>query len=167
MSPAGFDGSRLKEQFTREAVRTLSVAESVTCGGLQQRIGRISGASTFFRGGITAYDRAQKVAHLGVDAAEAAAVNSVSELIAQQMARGVCILFGTDFGVGTTGYAEPSPEWKAAAPYAYWAIAHVKGQFPEVVASGRIDCPGMNRASAQDRICDAVLAELLHITEEL
>jgi nicotinamide-nucleotide amidase len=141
MSAAGFDGRRLKALLAREPIFTLAVAESVTCGGLQQRIGRISGASAFFRGGITAYDRAQKVAQLGVDDAEARATNCVSESVARQMARGVCVLFGAEIGVGTTGYAEPNAEWKVPAPLAYWAVARVQGQFPQVLASGRIDGP--------------------------
>lgn len=160
MSAPAFAGARLKELLAREPPLTLAVAESVTCGGLQQRIGRISGASAFFLGGITAYDRAQKFAHLGVDDAEARSVNSVSLAIAEQMARGVCVLFNAEVGVGTTGYAETNPQWHAALPYAYWAIARREGQFPRVIRSGRIDCPGLGRAEAQDRMCEAVLAEL-------
>ncbi|HZZ57397.1 MAG TPA: nicotinamide-nucleotide amidohydrolase family protein [Opitutaceae bacterium] len=161
MSPAGASGQRLKDLLARDPILKLAVAESVTCGGLQQRLGRISGASEFFLGGITAYDRAQKIAHLGVDDAEARAVNSVSQAVAEQMARGVCVLFGADVGLATTGYAEASPQWRAALPYAYWAIARREGQFPRAVASGRIDCPGLGRAEAQDRMCEAALAELI------
>lgn len=156
---------RLKQALTREPVLKLAVAESVTCGGLQQRIGRISGASDFFLGGITAYDAAQKFAHLGVDDAEAKAVNSVSAAIAEQMARGVCVLFNADVGVATTGYAEANARWHAAMPYAYWAIARREGKFPKVARAGRIDCPGLSRAEAQDRMCEMVLAELLAQSE--
>lgn len=72
----------------------LAVAESLTCGRLQARIGAISGASDFFMGGLTAYSLDQKVRHLGVDRAEAEAANSVSARIAEQMARGACVLLG-------------------------------------------------------------------------
>ena len=54
---------------------TLAVAESLTCGHLQAAIGAISGASEFFRGGLTAYTLAQKVRHLGVDRAAADAAS--------------------------------------------------------------------------------------------
>jgi len=47
--------SGLKELLLREPRLTLAVAESLTCGRLQARIGAIPGASEFFRGGVTAY----------------------------------------------------------------------------------------------------------------
>ena len=67
----------LKELLLRPPRLTLAVAESVTCGRVQARIGAISGASEFFLGGITAYSLEQKVRHLGVDRAAAVAVNAV------------------------------------------------------------------------------------------
>ena len=39
----------------------LAVAESMTGGRLQARITEISGASSFFLGGVTAYALAQKI----------------------------------------------------------------------------------------------------------
>jgi nicotinamide-nucleotide amidase len=97
----------LKKLLLREPRRTLAVAESITCGHLQARIGAISGASEFFLGGITAYTLEEKVKHLGVKRAAAKAVNSVSAEVAEQMALGACALFGSDFALATTGYAEP------------------------------------------------------------
>ena len=63
--------SDLKNLMLREPRLTLAVAESLTCGRLQARIGAISGASEFFLGGMTAYSLEQKVRHLGVDRAAA------------------------------------------------------------------------------------------------
>ena len=71
-------GQELKRLMLAPPRLTLAVAESVTCGRLQARIGAISGASEFFLGGITAYTIAQKVRHLGVDRAQAEAVDAVS-----------------------------------------------------------------------------------------
>ena len=62
----------------------LAVAESITCGRLQARIGAISGASAFFRGGVTAYTLEGKVRLLGVDRAHAAKVGCVSRRVAGQ-----------------------------------------------------------------------------------
>jgi len=135
--------------------QTLAVAESLTSGGLQSRIGRISGASNFFLGGITAYDLDQKVKHLKVNRAAAKKVDCVSLAVAEQMARGVCRLFGSDWGISTTGYAEPNVT--TVTPYAYWAVARKK----KIVASGRIDCPGCSRAEAQDRVSNQVLSLFL------
>jgi nicotinamide-nucleotide amidase len=160
----------LKDLLLQPPRRTLAVAESVTCGFLQTRIGAISGASEFFLGGITAYTLDEKVRHLGVDRADAAPVNSVSAAVAQQMARGACRLFGSDFAVATTGYAEPfdsaqgrpSAEGKIAAPFAWWALAHAQGGEQFRVRSGRIEGPGLARVAMQERTADHALAELIN-----
>ena len=78
----------LKQLLLQPPRLTLAVAESVTCGRLQARIGAISGASEFFLGGLTAYTIPQKVRHLGVDRALAEQTNAVSPEVAEQMARG-------------------------------------------------------------------------------
>jgi nicotinamide-nucleotide amidase len=140
---------------------TLAVAESLTSGRLQARIGAIPGASEFFLGGITAYSIDGKVSHLGVDRAEAAAVNSVSARVAEQMARGACVLFGADLGVATTGYAEPSAERHVAEPFAWWGLARRQPGGGYDVASGRVDCPGMSRVDVQERVAGASLDALV------
>jgi nicotinamide-nucleotide amidase len=144
---------------------SLAVAESLTCGRVQARVGEVSGASNFFRGGITAYSLEQKVRHLGVDRAAAKRVNSVSAAVAEQMARGVCTLFGSDVGVATTGYAEPSPGDGVEHPFAWWALAHRRdgGRGAKAfiaIRSGRVECPGANRIEAQAIVADAALTEL-------
>lgn len=140
---------------------TLAVAESLTCGRLQARIGAISGASEFFLGGITAYSLDQKVRHLGVDRAGAEAVNSVSGRVAEQMARGACVLFGADVGVSTTGYAEPSPEWRVPSPFAWWGLARRGPGGDYAVLSGRMDCPGLSRVEVQERVAAAAMDALV------
>ena len=159
----------LKELMLRPKRRTLAVAESLTCGRVQARIGQISGASEFFLGGITTYSLEQKVKHLGVDRAAAAAVNSVSVAVAEQMARGVCTLFGSDLGLATTGYAEPfdpaqggaSPAGGMVQPFAWWALVHELGGGHRTVRSGRIDRPGSSRTQVQEKVAEVVLAELV------
>jgi len=150
----------LKLLFLREPRRTLSVAESLTSGNLQALIGAISGASDFFLGGITAYTLDQKVRHLGVDRASAVAVDCVSDAIARQMARGACALFGSDVGLATTGYAEPSPAAGVTSPFACWAIARRAQDNTYQFRSGRIVCAGMSRIAVQTTVAQAVLAEL-------
>jgi nicotinamide-nucleotide amidase len=139
---------------------TLAVAESLTCGRLQARIGAIPGASEFFLGGITAYSLEQKVRHLGVDRAEAEATNSVSARIAEQMARGACVLFGADVAVSTTGYAEPSPQWKVAVPFAWWGVARRRPDGDFAVLSGRVECPGLSRVEVQECVASAAFDTL-------
>jgi nicotinamide-nucleotide amidase len=158
--------SDLKGLMLRSPRLTLAVAESVTSGRLQARIGALSGASEFFLGGMTAYSLDQKVRHLGVDRAGAAADHCVSARVAEQMARGACILFAADLGVATTGYAEPSPEWQVATPFAWWAVAqrHPGGEFS--VRSGRVECPGLSRTDAQDRVAGAAYDALVSWVKE-
>lgn len=158
--------SDLKSLMLRGPRLTLGVAESLTCGRLQARIGAISGASEFFLGGVTAYSLDQKVRHLGIDRAEAQAVNGVSARVAEQMARGACVLFGADLGVATTGYAEPSAEWRVAEPFAWWGLARRQPGGDFAVCSGRVDCPGLSRIAVQERAAGAALDALVRwITE--
>jgi nicotinamide-nucleotide amidase len=140
---------------------TLAVAESLTCGRLQARIGAISGASDFFLGGMTAYSLDQKVRHLGVDRAAAEAANGVSGEIAEQMARGACVLFGADLGVATTGYAEPSADRGVAAPFAWWGLARRGPGGGFDTTSGRVDFPGLPRVDVQERVAGAALDALV------
>ena len=159
--------SELKQLMMLSPQLRLAAAESMTCGWVQARVGEISGASTFFLGGITAYSLDEKVRHLGVERASARRVNSVSAEVAEQMARGVCGLFGADIGLATTGYAEPSPKDKVADPFAWWALAHRRhGRF-KTVRSGRVECPGATRTDAQMIVADAVIAELLAFLRQL
>ncbi|MBS0631855.1 MAG: CinA family protein [Verrucomicrobia bacterium] len=158
--------SRLKELMLSSPRLTLAVAESLTSGGVQAGVGRISGASNFFLGGITAYTIDQKVRHLGVDRAGAAAVNCVSAAVAEQMARGVCALFGSDLGVATTGYAEPSPEQGVAVPFAWWAVAYRPGTSAAQIVTGKIECPGAARVEVQQRVTEAALAALVAWLED-
>ncbi|MGH7943972.1 MAG: CinA family protein [Opitutaceae bacterium] len=156
----------LKQLMLKKPRLTLAVAESLTCGRVQARVGEISGASDFFLGGITAYTLDAKTRHLGVDRRAARRVNSVSSAIAVQMARGVCDLFGSDLGIATTGYAEPSPQNGVAGAYAWWALVHRRrGKFV-AVQSGRVECPGESRVDVQMRVADAVLAELVAYLDE-
>ena len=157
--------TELKELMLRPKRRTLAVAESLTCGRVQARIGSISGASEFFLGGITAYSLDQKVKHLGVDRAAAEPVNSVSAAVAEQMARGVCVLFGSELGLATTGYAEASAG--VTQPYAWWALVHELGGGRREVRSGKVDCPNATRVQVQDKVAETVVGELVKYLQQL
>lgn len=159
--------TELKALMLRAPALALAAAESLTCGRVQAAVGAVSGASHFFLGGLTAYTIDEKVKHLGVNRAAAKKVNCVSAEVAEQMARGVCALFGSDLGVATTGYAEPWPEGGVVAPYAWWALAHRRrGKFI-ALRTGRVECPGEKRISVQQIVADAVLAELVAYLREM
>jgi nicotinamide-nucleotide amidase len=147
---------------------TLAVAESMTGGQVQAKITALSGASDYFLGGITAYSLEQKVKHLGVNRAAAAAVNSVSAEVAEQMARGVCTLFGSDLAVATTGYAEPFKAASVTEPFAWWAIAYRKnGRGEFTMRHGYVECLGANRVDAQKIVAEGALTELEEFLREI
>jgi nicotinamide-nucleotide amidase len=158
----------LKELLLQEPALTVAAAESLTCGHLQALLGKISGSSEYFRGGMTAYTLDQKVRHLGVERAAAEAVNCVSAQVAVQMARGVCRLFKSDLGLATTGYAEPSMKLNVKDPYAWWALAYKPcGKRDFSVSSGRIDLPGATRVRVQELVANAVVEELIRFLRQL
>lgn len=153
----------LKELMLRSPKLTVAAAESLTCGRVQALLGAVSGSSNYFLGGITAYSLEQKVRNLGVDRAAAKRVKCVSAEVAEQMACGVCRLFGSDLGVATTGYAEAARAVGVENPFAWWALAHRARRGGRFVAvrSGRIECPGASRIEAQTIVAEAVIAELV------
>ena len=148
---------------------TLAVAESLTGGRLQARVTAESGSSAYFLGGVTAYTIESKVRLLTVDRSEAEASACVSARVAEQMAEGVCRLLGSDLGLATTGWAEPSAEAGVAEPFAWWAVAH----WDRVASrarrtwSGRVAFPGQGRHAVQQAVTDAVWAELERYLREL
>jgi len=157
----------LKALLRRAPRLTLAVAESLTAGLVQARVASVSGSSDYFLGGITAYSLDEKVRHLGVARAAAKKVDCVSAEVAEQMARGVCDLFGSDLGVGTTGYAEPNAKLKIAQPFAWWAVAHRGRGGKFSLRHGRVECVGASRTAAQQIVADAALAELVSFLRDL
>lgn len=157
----------LKNLMLQEPRLTLAVAESVTCGRIQARIGMISGASSFFLGGITTYNLEQKIRHLGVARETAEPVDSVSMEVAEQMAQGACALFGARLALATTGFAEPDAKRANAVPFAWWALAHDLGDGRTALQSAMVECPGLNRSAAQDAIAAAATGALLRYLRQL
>ncbi|MSU47572.1 MAG: CinA family protein [Opitutus sp.] len=158
--------AELKALLLEPLPLTLAVAESMTCGRVQARIGEISGASEFFCGGITAYALEQKVALLGVDRGHATEVNCVSARVANEMACGVCRLLDADLAVATTGYAEPAPAMGVATPFAWIAVASRSGGIAGVRRTERVEFPGASRQVAQAQVADAALNALLAVLRE-
>lgn len=155
--------AELQALLTAPPRRTLAVAESLTGGRVQGLITAVSGASAYFLGGVTAYGIAQKAALLGVDREHAMAAGGVSERVAGEMAAGVCRLFGADFGVATTGYAEPAPAQGVAVPFAWIAVARRESGGPRVVWCRRQEFPDTPRTGAQAAAAAAAVAALLEV----
>lgn len=114
--------NEIKNQLVREC-HTLAVAESVTSGHLQAALSLAEGASTFFQGGITAYNLGQKARHLNVNPIVADSCNCVSEKVTAQMARAAIEMFSCEWAIAITGYASPLPEIGITDLFAFFSIA--------------------------------------------
>jgi PncC family amidohydrolase len=136
--------------------QTIAVAESVTAGHLQAAFSLAPDASRFFQGGITAYNVGQKYRHLLVEPTHALECNAVSEKVSADMARGVCQLFSSDYGVAITGYATLLPEAGVEELYAYIAIAF----HGEIIAAEKITSPVVDSLEVQVDYVNQVLEEL-------
>ena len=88
----------------------LTIAESFTGGMLVSSLTQISGVSSFFRGGIVAYQEDLKRGMLGVEAVTLEHFGVVSTQVAEEMALGVLQRFQGTIGLGTTGLAGPARE---------------------------------------------------------
>jgi PncC family amidohydrolase len=87
---------------------SIATAESCTAGFLAAKITSIPGASSFFKGGIIAYQNDIKINHLGVSKSLIKEKTEVCAEVVQQMAQGVRNKFSADFSVATSGYAGPT-----------------------------------------------------------
>jgi nicotinamide-nucleotide amidase len=150
----------LKALMNRHPRRSLAVAESLTAGHVQARIAAASGASKYFRGGVTAYTLDAKVKLLGVGRAHARSVDCVSERVAVEMALGAAEVFDADLAVATTGYAEPSRARGVRRPMAWWAICH-RMRGGATILAGQVELPGAKRVEAQRRVAEEALGQLV------
>jgi nicotinamide-nucleotide amidase len=108
---------------------TLSVAESITGGGLASAITEVPGSSKVFVGGVIAYEDSVKISELKVDAKTLKKFTAVSEEVAKEMAAGALKKFKTDYAIATTGVAGPGKAYGQKAGTVWVAIASKKEVF--------------------------------------
>ncbi|MGB3616392.1 MAG: competence/damage-inducible protein A, partial [Elainellaceae cyanobacterium] len=94
-------------QYLRREGHTLAVAESCTGGGVGHQLTQVSGSSSYFKGGIIAYDNNVKRSLLSVDSEALRQHGAVSAIVAEQMATGVKQRLKTTWGLSVTGIAGP------------------------------------------------------------
>ena len=85
----------------------IATAESLTGGLVASHIVDIPGSSAILAGGIVAYQNEVKERMLGVPREMIECYGVVSREVAEQMVKGACRLFHTDYALASTGYAEP------------------------------------------------------------
>jgi nicotinamide-nucleotide amidase len=106
--------------------RTLACAESLTGGGVGERLTGVPGASASFVGSAVVYTAEAKRRVLGVPD-DVLAAGTVTEACALAMATGARDLYGADIALALTGAAGPEPH-DGAAPGTIWvAIADANG----------------------------------------
>jgi nicotinamide-nucleotide amidase len=108
----GTDDDELEDvvgRMLRDDKLTLAVAESLTGGGLAERLVRLPDSSDYFAGAVVAYAAEAKQEVLGVSGETLEGPGMVSEDCAREMAAGVRRAFRADVGVSTTGVAGPAP----------------------------------------------------------
>jgi nicotinamide-nucleotide amidase len=98
----GVVGKLLKQQG-----KTLSVAESCTGGYVSQLITQIPGSSTYYQGGVVAYNNTVKHQVLSIPDDVLLQYGAVSQEVAIEMARNVRVKLKADIGLATTGIAGP------------------------------------------------------------
>jgi len=107
--------------------RTLACAESLTGGGVGERLPAVPGASASFVGSAVVYTAEAKRRVLGVPD-DILAGGTVTEECALAMATGARDLYGADVALALTGAAGPEPH-DGAAPGTIWVAVADAGGF--------------------------------------
>jgi nicotinamide-nucleotide amidase len=102
---------------------TIACAESLTGGGLGERLSSVPGASAYFLGSAVTYSVAAKRSILGVTEATLSGPGPVSPECATEMAAGARRVFGSDVAVALTGAAGPEGHGGAEPGQVWVALA--------------------------------------------
>lgn len=109
----GTDDATLEQaviDLLRERRATLAVAESMTGGGLGERLTSVPGASEVFLGGAITYSGDAKSRLAAVDPKTLRRFGPVSAEVARAMAEGIRMSLGATYGASITGNAGPTSD---------------------------------------------------------
>ena len=107
----GFDDDELEDvigEILLKTKKTISVAESCSCGNVCKTITTVPGSSNYFIGGIIAYSNDVKVNELKIGKELIKKYGAVSKEVVEKMAEGARKKFKSDIGISTSGIAGPS-----------------------------------------------------------
>jgi nicotinamide-nucleotide amidase len=113
-------------RLLREQGLTIACAESLTGGGLGERITSVPGASSWFLGSAVTYSNEAKASILGVSTSTIEGPGPVSRPCAAEMAAGARRVFGSTVAVALTGAAGPEPHG-GAEPGQVWVALDADG----------------------------------------
>lgn len=86
---------------------TISIAESCTGGMISSRLTNVSGVSSVFMDSIVTYSNEAKIKFVNVKEDTLTKYGAVSAETANEMAKGIMMVSGTDIGISITGIAGP------------------------------------------------------------
>ena len=116
------------QQLCIEKGVSVAVAESCTAGLIASKLTTVSGSSSYFKGGVVAYQNEIKTKTLGVSRSIIDEKTEVSAEVVEQMTKSVLEKFDADFAVATSGYAGPTGGTnKNPIGTVFIAIASVEG----------------------------------------
>ena len=87
--------------------KSVSTAESCSCGRLATLLSEFPGSSEYFKGGIVCYTDKMKATYLGISEELLRLKTAVCEEVARGMVEGSIKMFGTDYALAMTGVAGP------------------------------------------------------------
>jgi PncC family amidohydrolase len=96
------------QQLCIEKGVSIAVAESCTAGLIASKLTALPGSSSYFNGGVVAYQNEIKTKILGVSESIIDEKTEVSVEVVNQMAKSVLEKFDANFAIATTGYAGPA-----------------------------------------------------------
>ena len=96
------------QQLCIEKGVSVVVAESCTAGLIASKLTTLPGSSSYFNGGVVAYQNEIKIKILGVSQSIIDEKTEVSVEVVNQMAKSVLEKFDANFAIATTGYAGPA-----------------------------------------------------------
>ena len=86
---------------------SIGVMESCTGGNIAVEITSVPGSSSYFKGGIVAYQNEVKINVLGLSEKIVSDYSEVSSQSVKEMATNVLNIFNVDFSIATSGYTGP------------------------------------------------------------
>ena len=159
ISWSGDNIEEILKEILDEKKMTVSTAESCTGGELSRLLTSISGSSTYFLGGIVAYDYHKKIEILGVSEETIQEKTVVSEEVAQEMSLGCQKLFKTNISLSTTGVSGPnSDEVNNEIGTAFYSI-----RVNDFEKSNRLHLPHFERNDFANFVSQKVLQDLVEI----
>lgn len=131
MAVAGTDAATVEQvvhDLLLSAEATVAAAESATAGIVCSRLSEVPGSSATFRGGAVVYATDTKAGVVGIDEQLVEDHPAVSKPVTEALARHVRELYGSDYGVATTGVAGPAPQDGIEVGTCVWAVCGPDGR---------------------------------------